>query len=260
MCGRYGLVSSKGEIREALPAEAFFTMEDDLDLTPRYNISPTQLAPVLRHGPEGFHLEGSRWGLVPTWMWKRHEREDNTPAPAEAGFINARAESAAEKASFREAFAQRRCAVPVSGFYEWQKASAKGEGKQPHYIQMSANVPEGYKKAGLFFLAGIYEPWGEPHEHGVSGGVPTHSFAILTTQPNAAMQGIHDRMPIVLSPSHLLNWLDWPASRGTAEDGEILESCPSDWLEIYAGSLQVNSPDNDDPSLIQPLQEPLALS
>jgi putative SOS response-associated peptidase YedK len=212
---------------------------------------------VLRYDAEGFSLEGSRWGLIPKWMWKRHEQEAASSASKEAGFVNARVETAAEKASFRDAFAKRRCAVPVSGFYEWKKSSKQGDGKQPHFIQMGAGAPAGYKQGGLFFMAGIYEPWGAAPG---KGSQPKSSFSILTTNPNAILRGIHDRMPLILSPSQLLSWLGWPTAQSAVEDSAIREPCPSSWLEAYAVSTRVNSPDNDDSLLIQPLQESLALS
>lgn len=273
MCGRYGLVSSRGEIKDALPVEAFFfkgeeCTDEALDLSPRYNIAPTQVAPILRREREGerkregegYTLEGSRWGLVPQWIQKRQAADETSARSKEAGFINARIETASEKPSFRDPFARRHCAVPVSCFYEWEKVSRREGGKQPHCIQMSDSAPAGYRKGGVFFMAGIYEPWECKWETkaGDEDRPAKSSFSILTTRPNSIMKSIHDRMPVILSPSQVLKWLGATAGEEVALE-DLSEPCPSAWLSMHAVSTRVNSPGHDDASIMDALPEPLTL-
>lgn len=218
MCGRYALGASEEELLEAFDVPGL-TFEHH----PRYNIAPGQLAPVVAEDDRGRRMGLLEWGFLPAW------KDEPTGA-----FINARAESVARKASFREAFARRRCLVPADGFYEWKAREGK---KIPHWIHPPAG--------GVISFAGIWEPWTRP------GAEPRHTFAILTTDANAEVAPIHDRMPVVVAPEDRDRWLDrsTPARRlrellGPAED------CSFDVREV---STRVNRPDDDDPGLIEPV-------
>ena len=148
---------------------------------PRYNIAPTQPIAVVGVQPKTGRrgLASLTWGLVP-----------RASLGGERGFINARAETAWEKPSFREAFARRRCLIPATGFYEWQNTGEKK--RQPWLIRMASG--------GLFAFAGLWEP------PAASGTTPT--CAILTTEPNDVAREIHDRMPVILDPADYALWLD----------------------------------------------------
>lgn len=218
MCGRYALAASEEELLEAFDVPGL-TFEHHA----RYNIAPGQLAPVVAEDDRGRRIGLLEWGFLPAWK--------DEPAGA---FINARAESVARKASFRGAFARRRCLVPADGFYEWK---VRGGKKIPHWIH-----PPG---GGVLSFAGIWESWKRP------GAEPRHTFAILTTDANAEVAAVHDRMPVVVAPGDRDRWLDRssPSERlrvllVPAEDGSF---------DVREVGTRVNRPDDDDPELIQPV-------
>src|SRR5262249_50443175 len=148
------------------------------DLTPRYNIAPTQDVPVIVHKDTNL-LEMMRWGLIPHWA-----NADKIPTR----MFNARAETITEKVSFNRLLPSKRCIVPASGYYEWQKT--EGKGKQPFYIhdENDEYLP----------FAGLYTTWKNPE------GKEIHSFTIITTAPTVNLQQIHDRMPVILGLQALL--------------------------------------------------------
>ena len=182
MCGRFALLATGPEIAET------FALTETPQLAPRYNIAPTQPVAAIRLHPHSGQREWTHfhWGLIPSWA-----KEPNMGAR----MINARSETVAEKPAFRAAFKRRRCLVPASGFYEWQKT---GSSKQPMYIH-PADAP-------LFAFAGLWETWQIP------GGGELDSCTILTTTPNSLMRAIHDRMPVILEPEDFAMWLD-PSER-----------------------------------------------
>ena len=221
MCGRYSL-SAPGDVIAEI-----FALAEVPDLRPRWNVAPTQGAAVVRVGEGGVRrCELLRWGLVPFWA---------KDASIGSRMINARAETAHEKASFKHALRRRRCLVPVDGFYEWRKTP---DGKGPTRIQRRDGRP--------FALAGLWERWSR------GPGEPLETFTILTTSPNTLLRPIHDRMPVILDPTDWEGWLDPSAERperlrpmlGTAPDGE---------LEAFAVSRRVNSPANDDADCAAPV-------
>lgn len=216
MCGRYLLSTPADAVLEVLGA-----VEGDA-FAPRYNISPTQNAPIVRLGEDRRILAMARWGLVPSWA------KDSSIGNR---MINARSETVAQKSSFRSAFRARRCLVPADGFYEWQ--GEKGA-KQPWRIAMAGGE--------LFAMAGLWEPW----EQGES---PMESFTILTTEPNATCAAIHDRMPVILPRKTWDAWLDPASDRGALE---ALLVPFAEAMETLAVSRHVNSPANDDPRCIEP--------
>jgi putative SOS response-associated peptidase YedK len=152
-------------------------------LEPRYNVAPTQNVAVIRCCDDlnHNHLEALKWGLVPSW---------SKDLSFGSHLINARSESVSEKPAFRHAIKYRRCIIPTSGFYEWERSGGK---KQPYYIRMADHAP--------MCLAGIWESWKSPD------GSALETFAILTTAANKLVEPIHDRMPVILSPDSFNLWL-----------------------------------------------------
>ncbi len=188
------------------------------NITPRFNIAPSQQIAVIRNLGGENHLDLLKWGLVPSWA------EDMA-----IGYklINARSETVFEKNSFRRAIRTRRCLVPASGFYEWQHIDKT---KTPYYVSMANNNP--------MALAGIWEQWKCPDN------TILETCAILTTAANKLMETIHDRMPVILHPQEYSLWLDREVS-----DPETLKQLfipyPADVMESYQVSSLVNNPRND---------------
>ena len=216
MCGRYTLAVEAQELVEAFDVPAL-----TFAYVPRYNIAPSQPAPVVAQDARGRRVGPLTWGLAPNWM--------DDPGP---GFINARAESVHDKASFREAFQRRRCLVPADGFYEWRRERGQ---KIPYWLHPAAG--------GVVAFAGIGEKWAR------LGADPRHTFAILTTAANAEARPIHDRMPVVVSRADRDLWLD-PASDIDAVRA-ILGPPPDGTFASHPVSTRVNGPGEDDAALIE---------
>lgn len=223
MCSRYSLTSPPEAVR------AYFGTFNREVFPPRFNIAPTQPVLIVRSNERGERmLTLVRWGLIPSWV--KNPAEFTT-------LINARAETAAEKASFRGAMRHRRCLVPTDGFYEW--TGPKGE-KQPHLVR-----PRG---GGLMAMAGLHEHW-----LGADGS-EIDTMAILTVPANATMQPIHDRMPAIIAREHFDIWLD--CRSGTADfAADLLRPAPEDLLETIAISRKLNSPRNEGPEVQEPLTQ-----
>lgn len=218
MCGRFALSHTADEI------VARFDTEVRPLLEPRYNVAPTQaIAVVVQNGTR--HLDFYKWGLVPSWA--------KDPAIG-SRLINARAETLAEKPSFRTALARRRCLVPASGFYEWKEADNPEEGgRTPQFIHR--------KDGGLLAFAGLWEEWHAPD------GSSLRSCTIVTTAPNSLMASIHDRMPVILEGDAEMQWLDPSVTRPT-DLLPLLVPASEDILDAYPVSRRVNSPAVDDPA------------
>jgi len=223
VCGRYNLITDA----EALVD--FFEIDQVLfeasGLGPRYNIAPGQNVPIIRNAGHCNELLLARWGLVPHWS-----REPGTKYST----INARAETVAEKPSYRDAFKRKRCLISANGFYEWRR---DGDKKTPHHIHAPDN--------SLLAFAGLWDHWEKQ-------GEGFDSCSIIVTAASRAMQPIHERMPVILNPAQYSTWLN-PAHYNRAQ----LESM----LVPYAGSLEidqisrfVNSPENDGPGCVAPLE------
>ena len=219
MCGRYTLRTPVEKLAEEFGFDA-----TSVELPPNYNVAPTQeVAAVLSEGGER-RLELLRWGLIPSWA--------DDPGIG-SRMINARAETAPEKPSFRRAFRERRCLIPADGFYEWKRMNGT---KQPYYIRMREGRP--------FAFAGLWEGWKD------DGGPEIRSCAILTTAPNALAGEIHDRMPVILPAGAYDAWLDPEAEK--EELVALLAPYPEAEMEAYPVSRFVNSPSNNDPRCIEP--------
>jgi len=224
MCGRFSL-----ELPAATIAE-YFLVHNLGEVTPRFNIAPTQeVLCIFRdvEQPEQNEAGSFHWGLVPHWA------KDTKIA---AKLINARGETLREKPSFRGAFKYRRCLIPVSGFYEWQRLENR---KQPFFIRPAEdNVP--------FAFAGLWEQWTDPES-----GSELWSCTIVTTDANRFMQSLHHRMPVILARTDFDAWLDL-ANQDSKHLQHLLKPCPDDWMTAYPVSTYVNRNDNEGPRCIEP--------
>jgi putative SOS response-associated peptidase YedK len=235
MCGRYTLTTPKEILKEA------FDLSDMHSLVelkgPRFNIAPTQNVAVIANRPKekGRQVEFFRWGLVPSWMNGAKDLKIG------ASLINARAETVAEKPSFRAAYKKRRCLVLADAFYEWKKAPEAEGGKIPTLIRMKSREP--------FAFAGLWETWHAPADS--ASGALLHSCTILTTSPNRLLEKIHDRMPVILPRAQYARWLD-PEERKDDELRDLIASYPAAEMETYSVSKLVNSPRNDVPECMNP--------
>ena len=195
MCGRFILLTDLSVL-----AESFGIQEIVTGYQPAVNISPGQhIAAVVNHDKK--RLVALRWGLIPAWA--------DDPAIGNRMF-NARAETVAEKPSFKDAFKKRRCLIPVDGFYEWQKW---GKEKRPLCFSLKSGRP--------FGLAGLYETWISPEKGRI------HTCTIITTDANDLIRPIHDRMPVIIPKDKEAAWLDLRDSKPD-ELASLLKPYPSD--------------------------------
>lgn len=222
MCGRFTLTVDTADLQDAFPAFTF-----PVASAPRFNIAPSQ--PVLVLPNDGKNkADFFSWGLIPGWA--------KDPSMS-AKLINARAETLAEKPSFRGSYKYRRCLIFADGFYEWQ-AQPGVKTKTPNYIRLSSGKP--------FALAGLWDEWHSPD------GSHIKSCAIITTEPNALMARLHNRMPVILPPSAFEQWLEPSPGRPEVLDG-LLKPYPAGEMTAWAVSTLVNSPANDRPELVVPI-------
>lgn len=221
MCGRFSLIASGAEVA------AHYDLATVPKLAPRYNIAPTQPVAAVRLANDSTERELTyfQWGLVPSWS--------KDPSVG-SRMINARSETAADKPSFRSAFKRRRCLIPTSGFYEWQKSNG---GKQPMYIHPSIG--------DLMSFAGLWEYWQSPD------GSELETCTILTTGPNEMMESIHNRMPTIIEPADYTMWLDLETPADQLM--HLLRPIESDFLDAYPVSTAVNNPRNEGETCIAPL-------
>jgi putative SOS response-associated peptidase YedK len=218
MCGRFELHTQPAAIALA------FGLAHPPEIAARYNIAPTQTIPIVRVNAAGEReLVQLRWGLVPRWA--------KDPSIG-ARMINVRSETAA--ARLRYAFRKHRCLVPADGFYEWRRVAS---GKQPMHVARVDGEP--------FGMAGVYERWLSPD------GEVLDTCTILTTEANALLRPIHDRMPVIIPPEHYARWLD------VAQDdvGDLLAPAAEGALKVQPVSKRVNAAHNDDAGLIEPIEE-----
>lgn len=227
MCGRFAFFSPAEAVIAAFgpaPAQSF---------TPRYNIAPTQDTQVLLNDESGTRIWASlRWGLVPSWA------KDPTVGNR---MINARAETIAEKPAYRAAFKRRRCLIPASGFFEWQKV-AEGA-KTPWYISRKDGLP--------LAMAGIWEH--RKRQAGEDDALPAElfTFSILTTAANEFMRPLHHRMPVLLNAKYFSAWLD--SDHDASQSQEVLAANTAAELQAWPVSRAVNSPRNDRPEIVNPV-------
>lgn len=248
MCGRYTLFTPQEAIAELVGAVRIAPAPAPWDL-PRYNIAPTQPVPIVRLSREGeLILEWVRWGLVPFF------RKSIKDGPL---LINARAETVATTAAFREAFAHRRCLVPANGFFEWKAAATKPPArsprpkKQPYFIHPV--------REELVLFAGLWERWRPPPtsahpESPADAEPPLQSCAIITTAANAAVAPLHDRMPAVLTVDAARDWLNPNAHPDVLSS--LLAPAPKDLMAVHPVSTEVNRAQQEGPQLIEPVTPP----
>jgi putative SOS response-associated peptidase YedK len=203
MCGRYALHSNPEVVA------LLFGLSEVPAYQPRYNIAPTAQVLIVRQD-EAVMV---RWGLVPRWA--------KDPSIG-VKLKNARAETIAEKPSFREAYRKRRCLIPANGFYEWKAEDGR---KQPYYIYPSGGA--------LFAFAGLWEQWND-----------LRTCTVITTEANEKMAAVADRMPVIVSPAEYSAWL---------AGGDVpLRPCPATVIDIRRVGRAVNNARNEDSRLVEP--------
>ncbi|MEK6745067.1 MAG: SOS response-associated peptidase [Nitrospirota bacterium] len=222
MCGRFELHSAFEII-----AKLFGLAGGGFTLPASYNIAPGKdIAIIVSEGGTN-RLAACRWGFVPSWGKDLKEGYK---------MINARAETVAEKPSFRQAFSRHRCLVVADGFYEWKIEGGK---KRPYYIHRRDGKP--------FGMAGLCNLWTSPD------GEQVCTSAIITTEANEIVRPIHDRMPVITSRDKVALWLD-PSVHEKEKLLPLLKPYPDDEMELYEVSASVNSPKNDTVENIQRLK------
>lgn len=222
MCGRFTLATPAARLMD------LFRLQSFPEIQPRLNIAPTQRIVCVRQVDQLREAVELRWGLVPSWA------KDLTIGNR---MINARSETAAEKPSFRKAWADRRCLIPADGFYEWQKVS--GGKKQPWMIHLPDREP--------FAFAGLWESW-KPKD-AADGDSIIQTCTILTTAANNDLQHLHERMPVFVQPERFDLWLSPNASPGQLQ--QLMQPLPEGRLELTKASMEINkvsrSSDHSDP-------------
>lgn len=221
MCGRFEIHSTLEII-----AKIFKIDPGTFDIKPNYNIAPSQDVAVVMNDGKKNCLASCHWGFVPAWC-----KELKT------GYrmINARAETVATNRTFRDAFQNTRCIVPVDGFYHWKK---EGKTRTPYYVRLKNGNPMG--------LAGLYNNWRSPE------GEEVCTFTIVTTDSNDLLSSIHPRMPVIIPGDGYRLWLD-PAVHDRETLRALLKPYPSDEMEHYPVTPKVNSFKYNDPENIKPL-------
>ena len=222
MCGRYTLHHSSDQI-----AMRFGVQQVHAEPAERYNIAPTQSVAVVLETPDSRVMDAFQWGLIPAWA--------KEPGISNK-LINARAETLAEKPSFKQALVKRRCIIPGDGFYEWKKLDEKN--KQPMHIRRA--------DGDVFAFAGLWEEWKQ------ADGTPLRTCTIITTGPNEVMEPIHNRMPAILRPEDESNWLDLTLNH-VPDLLAFLKPYPAEWMEAFPVAKRVNTPMVDDPTLLNSL-------
>ncbi|MCB9746584.1 MAG: SOS response-associated peptidase [Alphaproteobacteria bacterium] len=230
MCGRFTLAVKVHDLGPAFGIVGAIPPCPDPELElPRFNIAPTQPVLIVKQTQDGLRSASwARWGLIPGGA--------KDPRVG-ARMINARAETVFEQPAFRSAVRTRRCLVPTDGFFEWRKV---GKEKQPFHVRAPGQA--------LYAMAGIWSTWKDPT------GAKIETCSILTTEPNAKLATLHDRMPVILPPEQYTLWLD-PAEEDPAVLARLLVAAPEDALDLVAVSKAVNSVKNLGPECLEPVTE-----
>ena len=223
MCGRFTASFEFREIRIRWNLQRDFP-----HFIPRYNIAPSQEVPVIVRKENLNEVRPMRWGLVPSWA--------QDPSMGQ-GMINARAETLLEKPSFKQLVATRRCLVPADGFYEWRR---EGKRKVPMWIHLKNGEP--------FAFAGLWDYWRDP-----AGDKELYTFTIITTDPNALLRPIQNRMPVMYDKEMGRQWLEESFGDQPMILAAVLRPWPSELMEAHEVSTLVNSPENDTAECIKPL-------
>ncbi|WP_084959304.1 SOS response-associated peptidase [Thermoactinospora rubra] len=247
MCGRYASTRKKHELLEEFRVEQ--DADPDIELGPDYNVAPTKkVYAVMSRVPKDAEravrqLKIVKWGLVPPWA--------KDPSIG-SRMINARLETVAEKPSFRQAFAKRRCLLPADGFFEWMPVEGDKKKKQPYFIHPA--------DGGLMAMAGLYEFWKDPTRDDDDPLKWLVTCTVITTQAQDEAGRIHDRMPMMIEPERWGDWLD-PKLTDPQQARTLLVPAGSERLVAYPVSTDVNNVRNNGPELIKPLppEEEVAL-
>ncbi len=218
MCGRFTLTVDPADLQLLLDL-----IDVPSELTPRYNIAPTQPVAVVT-SPVDRKVEIFQWGLIPSWS--------KDPSMG-SRMINARAETVHEKPAFRAPFARKRCLILADGFYEWKQLE---KNKQPYYIRLA--------EGGPFAFAGLWDHWTSPE------GDERKTCTIITCEPNELMSQLHNRMPVIFDKSTMWDWLDPDAPQLALK--AMLSPYDTHAMTAYPVSRAVNRPANDSPECILP--------
>ncbi len=224
MCGRFVGYRNLDELKEFFPID-----RANCDVTANYNVAPSQEILAIYTNQGVNWLDKFHWGLVPFWA--------KDPSIG-SRMINARAETVAEKPSFKNAFKKRRCLIIADGFYEWK--GPKGQ-KQPMLITLPDKKP--------FAFAGLWETWNKKDPES-----PYRSCTIITTEASESIRDIHHRMPVILRPEAYERWLN-PANQNVSALKKILTTEYLTQLTSYPVSKQVNSARHNDSSCIDPIDQ-----
>lgn len=220
MCGRFTLTIDPGDLIDAFPGLVI-----PAEYKPRYNIAPTQPVAVIANTSK-MELTYFSWGLIPSWA--------KDPSIGNR-MINARAETLAEKPTFKNALRRRRCLILADGFFEWQTLPNQ-KAKQPIYFHLANQKPFGF--------AGLWEIWHAPD------GSEIRSCTIITTQPNKLVEPVHNRMPVIVKDNGIPLWLS-PEEHSASALSPILVPYPENLMSYHPVSLLVNNPANDSPECIK---------
>ena len=231
MCGRYTITEDPSELGKLVRF-----ISKVIDFKPRYNLAPRAQAPVLVWENGQPVLKPMRWGLIPSWS------KDETIGDK---LTNARADTIAEKASYRRPFQKQRCLIPADGFYEWQTTPT---GKQPFRFTL--------KDGGFFCMAGLWEKWVRPpvmdelnlDDTEPSAGQLVETFTIITTEPNPMVAAVHNRMPVILGPEHYQWWLEPKFEPEFLKT--LLRSYPAEEMACCRVSKLVNNAKHDSPDCL----------
>ena len=225
MCGRFSSFTFRDiKVRWNLQSDSLFAA--------RYNIAPAQSVPVIVRSEKRNEAQLMRWGLVPSWT---------TDSSMGHRVINARAETLLQKPSFRDLVSHHRCLIPADGFYEWRR---DGKQKVPIWIHLKNKEP--------FVFAGLWDSW-----RSAQSGDVLKTFTIITTEANALLRPIHDRMPVIYNTEMGQQWLDLSLdfSRSLVAG---LQPCAAEAMEAWEVAPLVNAPENDNPACIEPLANQLS--
>lgn len=221
MCGRFAQVIKYDQLQK-LERELRLTSVSE-QLEANFNVAPTHTVGAILSQDAGRYIGVFRWGLIPSWSRELPKFE----------LINARADSLAQKASFRGALQRRRCLIPATGFYEWRRSD-----RQPYFIQAVSGDP--------LLLAGVYDAWYGPD------GSYIPSLAIITMDANAAMEALHHRMPVIFNIEQALSWTDHRNQDQLHMQKLITEASQTE-LDIYPVSRYVNSAKAQGPDCLKPI-------
>ena len=233
MCGRFTFTSDPTLLRQT-----FRGCKLPTNISPRYNITPTQDVAVIANTQDNDESDGDtkkveffHWGLIPSWA---------KDPKIGSRMINARSETLTEKPSFRSAYKRRRCLILADGYYEWQEVLGT-KLKQPVYIRLKSQNP--------FAFAGLWEEWSANYME-----KPLRSCTIITCPPNPMLEEIHHRMPVILPQEAYAQWLT-PGEQSPETLQPLLTPYPSGEMEAYPVSRFVNRPTNDSPECIAPMSD-----